>query len=89
MLCYAAGATGLKGRPAPKWSRQDADVSPMDTDPVQPDESMELPDEPELRAIYMERWSAIRTHHATGRKVQDRYNYRYVQLENFTRIMST
>lgn len=53
----------------------------MPADPPQPEESM-LPDNPELREVFTQHWAALRTHHITDRRVQDRYNYRWVPSQS-------
>ena len=60
-VCLASGPQTSK--PA-KQSKLDmtTTTTTMDQDPLQPNDTM-LPEEPELRAIYVDRWMSIRTHH--------------------------
>ena len=53
-------------------------------DPLEPEEAMIPGDGDELsaamREVYQEHWSSIRTHHRTGQRVQDVYNFRIRDL---------
>ena len=67
-------------RTAPKKSRSEH----QDIDPMQPEPHMLPTGEDELsqaiRELYQQHWSAIRTHHLIGQRVQDMYNYHIEDL---------